>query len=314
MKPFRKHVAIAIDGGGIRGAICASALREMEKELGRPAPSIFRLNVGTSTGSIISAALAAGLTACKICDLYIQLGNEVFSPSWRSTLWPMTGYRYPQEPLEAALREYIRDVKMGALWARRPERRTDLVITAFDLVRNRTIFIKPYKEKYADWSVIQAVLASCTVPTYFPVVEGRYVDGGVGAYANPCYVAAYETRLLDWDPRETTLISLGTGRDPHDVEPGEPERYKAWDWIWPVLGAFLSSAADQQVRLVSDFFPEIDFRRFQVNLETVIPMDDPAAMPQLIEYGRQLWDKMRRDETDPEMEIIAKGPARPKGD
>ena len=81
-----------------------------------------------------------------------------------------------------------------------------------------------------------------------------------------------------------------------------------------VVAGLSARLTPKQVRLVSDFFPEIDFRRFQVNLETVIPMDDPAAMPQLIEYGRQLWDKMRRDETDPEMEIIAKGPARPKGD
>lgn len=310
MKPFRKHVAIAIDGGGIRGAICVSALREMEKALGQPAPSIFRLNVGTSTGSIISAALAAGLTATEICELYMLLGNEVFSPSWRSTLWPMTGYRYPQEPLERALRHYIKDTKMGDLWSGDPESRTDLVITAFDLVRNRTVFIKPYKELYADWPIVQAVLASCTVPTYFPVVEGRYVDGGVGAYANPCYVAAYETRLLGWDPQETTLISLGTGRDPHDVEPGEPDRYKAWDWIWPVLMAFISSVTDQQVRLVRDFFPAIDFRRFQVDLDEMIPMDDAAAMPVLIAYGQQLWEKMRNDEIDGEMDVVARGPAR----
>lgn len=308
MRPFRKHVAIAIDGGGIRGAICASALREMEKALGKTAASIFRLNVGTSTGSIISAALAVGLSATEICDLYIRLGNEVFAPSWRSTLWPVSGYRYPNEPLEAALRQYLGDRRMGDLWAGPPETRTDLVVTAFDLVNNRTCFIKPYKKKYADWPVVQAVLASCTVPTYFPVVAGCYIDGGVGAYANPCYVAAYETALLGWDPAETTLISLGTGRDPHNIEMGDPERFKAWDWIWPVLGAFLSSANDQQVRLVRDFFPAIDFRRFQVELETIMPIDDPSFVPDFIELGKKMWQQMDRDEPDREMKITAQKP------
>ena len=83
--------------------------------------------------------------------------------------------------------------------------------------------VKPWKPDYTDWPVTLAVLASSAVPTLFPVVEGRYVDGGVGSYANPCYVAAYELRYcLGWDPAETTLISLGTGRTPHTLTPFAP--------------------------------------------------------------------------------------------
>jgi patatin-like phospholipase/acyl hydrolase len=36
MKPFRKHVAIAIDGGGIRGVIVTKALSMLEEQLGKP--------------------------------------------------------------------------------------------------------------------------------------------------------------------------------------------------------------------------------------------------------------------------------------
>ncbi len=51
MKPFRKNVAIAIDGGGIRGIIVTKALSMLENELGQPLHNIFRLTAGTSTGS-----------------------------------------------------------------------------------------------------------------------------------------------------------------------------------------------------------------------------------------------------------------------
>ena len=68
---------------------------------------------------------------------------------------------------------------------------------------------------------------------------------------------------------ETTLISLGTGRDPKSVKPGQPERFMAWDWLTPTLDAFLSSAGDQQVHLVETFFQDLDFRRFQVDLKEV---------------------------------------------
>ncbi|MBI3162450.1 MAG: patatin-like phospholipase family protein, partial [Chloroflexi bacterium] len=61
MKPFRKNVAIAIDGGGIRGIIAAKALNMLEKEAGTPSYKIFRLCAGTSTGSILAGGIAAGV-------------------------------------------------------------------------------------------------------------------------------------------------------------------------------------------------------------------------------------------------------------
>lgn len=59
MKPFRQHVVLAIDGGGIRGTMVAKALALVEEELGRPCSDLFQLTAGTSTGSIISAVVAA---------------------------------------------------------------------------------------------------------------------------------------------------------------------------------------------------------------------------------------------------------------
>ena len=297
MKPFRNHVAIAVDGGGIKGVIVTRALAVLEHHLGQSSHDTFRLTAGTSTGAVISAGIGAGLTGAELHRLYCELGPTVFRQTWRSCLWPLTRYRYPQQPLEAALRKHIGDMTMGDFWSADPP--TDVVITIFDLVENRPRFIKPWKEEYAGWPVVQAVLASSAVPTYFPVVEGRYVDGGVGSYFNPCYLAAYEARFcLDWDPAETTLISLGTGRDPHTIQPGDADRFWAWDWIDPVLGAFLQSADDQQVHVVRTFFEQLDFRRFQIDLRQPIAMDDVSKIPELTEYGDELGRRILSDETD----------------
>jgi predicted acylesterase/phospholipase RssA len=297
MKPFRKNVAIAIDGGGIRGVIVTRALSMLERHLRKPVHNVFRLAAGTSTGSIISAGIAAGLTAAQLHRLYINLGDTIFKRSWRSFFWPLTRYRYPNEPLAKALDEYIGIRKMGDFWTATPP--TDVVITTFDLLANKTCFVKPWKPDYQEWPVIMAILASSSVPTYFPVVAGRYVDGGVGSYANPCYLAAYEAQFcLKWDPKETTLISLGTGRDPQTLKPGQPRRFMAWDWITPTLDAFLASADDQQVRLVDTFFQDLDFRRFQVDLSESIPMDDPRQIPKLIEYGEKMGSMLLNDQVD----------------
>ena len=302
MKPFRPHVALAIDGGGIKGVTVTRALAILEEHLGQSAYEVFRLAAGTSTGSIISAGIGSGLSGEQMHSLYCELGESVFRRTWRSALFPLTRYRYAQGPLEAALKAHIGDKLMGDFWATTPP--TDVVITAFDVVTNRTRFVKPWKEEYRSVPVVKAVLASCSVPTYFPPLDGRYVDGGVGAYANPCYIAAYELcYCLHWDPAETTLISLGTGRGPRTLQPGDADRFWAWQWLGPILGAFLQSADDQQVHLVSTFFPALDFRRFQVDLQRFIDMDDPRSIPELTAYGEELGRKLLNDETDSAIEM-----------
>ena len=304
MKPFREHVAIAIDGGGIKGVMVTRALAILEDHLGQSCRDIFRLAAGTSTGAVISAGIGAGLSGAAMHRLYFEFGPTVFRKTCRARLWPLTRYRYATDSLEVALRRYIGGMTMGDFWTTDPP--IDVVITVFDLVTNRTGFVKPWKEEYAAWPVVRAILASASVPTYFPPVEGRYVDGGVGSYANPCYVAAYEARFcLDWDPARTTLVSLGTGRDPHGLQPGDADRFWAWDWLEPVLGAFLQSADDQQVHLVRAFFEQLDFRRFQVDLHEPIAMDDPSKMTQLTAYGDELGRKILNDETDRALEITA---------
>jgi uncharacterized protein len=307
MKPFRKNVAIAIDGGGIRGIIVTRALATLERHLKSPVNQVFRLAAGTSTGSIISAGIAAGLTAAQLTQLYTALGSTIFKRSWRTFFWPLSRYRYSHEPLVSALREHIGTLKMEDFWTANPP--TDVVITTFDLLANKTCFIKPWKKEYKDWPVIWAILASSSVPTFFPVVDGRYVDGGVGSYSNPCYLAAYEAKFcLKWDPQETTLISLGTGRAPKGIKPGGPARFMAWDWLAPTLDAFLESAADQQVHLVDTFFKDLDFRRYQVDLKESIPMDDPAWIPQLTKYGEQMGRMMLDDQYDRAQGVIARVP------
>lgn len=296
MKPFRKNVAVAIDGGGIKGVIATRALSILEDHLGKPCSEIFSLAAGTSTGSIISAAIAAKMDAPQIDNLYRLLGEKVFKRRWRYYLWLLAKYRYSNRPLIQALKGFLGEMTMEDLW--NSENKIDVVITVGDLSGNRTRFVKPWKEEYRTWKVWFTVLASCTVPTYFPIVEGKYIDGGVGSYGNPCYLAAYEAALcLDWNPSETTLISLGTGRERSEFMPYKANHWFPWQWLEPILGAFLSDASDQQVRVVQKFFKEMDFRRFQIDIEHV-PLDDPSKINLLIEYGNKLGQMIIDDKTD----------------
>lgn len=297
MKPLRKNLALAIDGGGIRGIIATAALCKLERALDLRLADRVTLTAGTSTGAIISAALACGLAADDIHQLYLELGSQIFPSTWRSWFFPLTRHRYTHEPLRAAFERYVGNPSLGEIW-QRPQP-MDMVLSAFDILQNKTCFIKPWKAEYRDWPLIQAVLASSSVPTYFPPVAGRYLDGGVGSYANPCYLAAYEALyVLNWDPAETTIISLGTGKSPRAKDAANADAWYAWQWVEPMLGAFLQSADDQQVALTAQIHRDLDFRRFQVDLDTAIPMDSLKHHAELLRLGERLGVKILRDDFD----------------
>ncbi len=129
------------------------------------------------------------------------------------------------------------------------------------------------------------------------------MDGGVGAFGNPAFIAAYEARFgLGWKPEETTLISIGTGKPTSSGLPiGAPDKFISFQWLAPLFDAMMSDANDQQSRIVDQLFGGIDFRRFQIPIEP-IAVDDIAALPRLLAYGDQLGQMILNDETDPDLQ------------
>jgi hypothetical protein len=341
--PLRRNVALAIDGGGIKGVMVARALMRLEEEMGRRLNAFVRLTAGTSTGAIIAATLARGLNASMIHDLYVELGPRIFRKTWRNLplVENLVRYRYDSQPFADALRERLGDVTLGALHHARPD--FNMVITATDVYANRTRFIKLYKQRFANWLLRDAVMASSVVPTVFPVFVHRYaspamppdpheawipeprcwVDGGVGSYSNPCYMAAYEIAFClggqGWRLDNTTLISIGTGYSPLREDWAtrlrnfrrRPNRLFGPEWAYPLVDIFLQDANLQQLRLTQHFFvdaviqrtgrPEaaLDFRRFNLVFDEPIGMDDAGQIDRLDAYGERLGEMIIEDEREP---------------
>jgi hypothetical protein len=90
---------LALDGGGVRGAISVAFLERIEKIVqeeqnrtngtGNGAAPVrlgdyFDLVGGTSTGAVIAGALALGKSTSEIKDFYLKLAPRIFSrPFWR---------------------------------------------------------------------------------------------------------------------------------------------------------------------------------------------------------------------------------------
>ncbi len=156
--PGRKRVGLALGGGGARGMAHVGVIRVLERE-GIPIDCI----AGTSAGSLVGAAYAAGIRGHALLDMALEL-------RWRHIVrlaWPRQGF-LSFEKLESYLVRTLGDLAF-----------TDLdipyaAVTA-DLATGEQVVLK-------EGRVAAAVRASCSVPGFVTPVEvnGRLlVDGGV---------------------------------------------------------------------------------------------------------------------------------------
>ncbi len=228
---------LALDGGGIRGALSLGFLRRMEDILrdragGDPEFRLcdyFDLIAGTSTGSIIAAGLSVGFTVEKLQGIYRSLSNEVFKkPLWRLGLYTS---KFPLEPLVRALTEFYDDIKLGG-----DEVKTGLMVMAkrLDTGSPWVIHNNPRGKYYdSDGSWIpnkeyllrEVIRASTAAPHYFEPegiqiaagLEGAFVDGGVSPFNNPALQALMLATLdgfgLKWPfgADKLMVVSVGTG-------------------------------------------------------------------------------------------------------
>src|SRR5262245_42211141 len=102
---------LALDGGGIRGILTLEYLSAIESLLRKRSgdhlvlADYFDLIGGTSTGSIIAAALACGKTVEELKALYRELGKGVF----KSSFWKrgFLAAKFPSQPVRDALDKYL---------------------------------------------------------------------------------------------------------------------------------------------------------------------------------------------------------------
>jgi len=205
---------LAIDGGGFRGAYSAHLLKRIEAEFGVDWRKDFDLLAGPSTGSIIAASLAVGKSAAEVLDMYSQHGAEIF----HKPLGPRCGLfasKYPKSSLRSVLGDFFGDIKLGEI-------KMPLIIPATDIGNGCVhVFKSAYDREFVrdlEVRVADAVLASCSAPTYFPPMllpgEQPYLLADGGLWANsPSLVAAIDAkRRLNAKLDDLRILSIGTGK------------------------------------------------------------------------------------------------------
>ena len=304
---------LALDGGGIRGALTLGYLkkietiiREKEKNPTLLLCDYFDLIGGTSTGSIIAAALAIGKTVDEIVALYMDLGGKIFGQKrdwwkpWETLKYLKAGYDYTA--LEQSLKDVFKDITLGS-----DQVRTGLCIVAkradtnsvWPLINHtQGKFFDTWMGKNKNIALWQAVRASSAAPTYFvpqliDVGDGQqaaFVDGGVSMANNPAFtllmVATLKGFPFRWPIGEDKLeiVSIGTGYSIFKKQTREINQASILNWAQNVPDMLMQDASWQN-QIMLQWLSNSPTAHF-IDIEIESLRDDYIADKPLIKYLR----------------------------
>ena len=281
-RPFQ---ILAIDGGGFRGAYAAHVLARMEEAHGVDWHRDFDLITGTSTGSIIASAIACRIPIARVLNLYQQHGRSIFKKRWFSRIGLFSS-RYRSDALQQVLMDEFGNQTLG-------EVKKPLILPATDIGNGCVhVFKSAYDPGFTrdqHVKVRDAILASCSAPTYFDPkrVEGKDVyllaDGGLWAN-NPALVAAVDAKRRLGQPFENLrILSIGTG-DAHQFYPMSPswwQRCLGWGFAtrWG-RGRFIEMLLNLQSQKDNNILGLIlnkeQIVRINFSSDRALPLDDPS--------------------------------------
>lgn len=287
MEGGKTFYILSVDGGGIRGVFPAHILACLSERLGIDLGQKFDMLAGTSTGSIVVAGIACDLVPQVIVDLYKQHGCQIFKEEKSvvpKKVRPAYKSIYENKELKKHLGAALGEVRLGEI-------RKPLLIPATDIGYGGVhVFKSAYSEGFTrdtGVSLVDAVLASCSAPTYFdPVKVNEYLlaDGGLWAN-NPSLAAVIDAqRRLGVDIRNIKVLSLGTGhaRNSYGVD-----QEKCWGLLNGWKGKeFINFLVSLQAQSTNNYLqlllkPEQVFR-IDFESDQPLPLDDPGTIEDLI--------------------------------
>lgn len=327
-----KYKILSLDGGGIRGLATAMILREIEKNLPNPENrdlakenilrDHFDLIAGTSTGSILAAAIALGRPIGDVVALYKERGERIFRPKaekitdriFRTFTQGLSAPLHWDKGLGEELRRELSNKNGTPISLGRVSH--NLLIQAYDATNQEPVVFKSHttdasEKKLPLWEVVKS---SCSAPGYFPghslVRNGKkaaMVDGGVFAN-NPTLCGIVEALVLanGISPGDIFCVSVGTGENQgKSVSPSDARKMGFAEWAFPLVGVFMGGASAHVHNLAKRLLPEAGYCRFEFKTKEDLSMDDasPTHLKRLVKItedylGNAGNQRLRKEEEE----------------
>jgi patatin-like phospholipase/acyl hydrolase len=284
---------LSIRGGGIRGIIPCCCLMQLETQLGGVTRDHIDLCAGTSTGALLTGAVAAGIPASDLLKVYTDRSHEIFTPTGAVAAAKRVVAGFMYDPV------HLRDVLVSVFGPAASWKINDsplrVMISATAMNGRNWFFVKDNPRNAGTTGsvkLVDAAVASACAPTYFDHwkiddIQGqtiRFFDGGAGGTANPAYQACVEAFEYDeFQPPDTNMVALGTGYYPaSDTPPGGLIGTIGW-----VTSTLVDTSEDWVDQAVERQWPGV-MQNINPMLPREIDEDDLSAIPDLVKMGQQL--------------------------
>ena len=268
---------VSFDGGGVKGALSIRIF----KRLCLKYPNLLNnidLFAGTSTGSLIALPLAFGLTPTEVDNFYNYNNMKyIFTPKRINLFRPKYNNKHlrriftsyiPETTVLKDLKKYVFIPSFNVKGYTRPV----WEIVFFNNFQDNTI---------SNTYVIDAALASCAAPTFFPSHKG-FIDGGVIANSPTTSAIMLSKSILKsiTSFNQIKLLSIGTGDTPDYIK-SNTTNWGIMQWAinspFNIRTMILDVVLERKVDLENLYCTELlknNYHRINPNLPNTIHLDD----------------------------------------
>ena len=276
-KDYGPKRILALDGGGVRGALTLGYLEKIEQLLrarfkneNLVLADYYDLIGGTSTGAIISACLAIGKPVKDVVALYQNLGKEVFGKR-----------RYPIIPRSwTTFRAFFTSTYKGTIIEELLKNNLgEIGLCDYEKLRSPVTIISKRADTFSLWTVAnhpdgiftkamshlklwELCRASSAAPYYFPPkklslrtrkgesFDAAFIDGGVSLANNPAFQLFLTSTIpsfgFKWHPGEKNIFitSLGTGNGVNKDSVKDIVSRKTVSWSSKLPDLFMTDALE----------------------------------------------------------------------
>lgn len=300
---------LSIDGGGIRGLIPGIVLSEIKRVTREKIANLFKLTVGTSTGSIYTLGLNVPreddptqpkYTVDDIVELYEKKGERIFPDYYCKDIWDKFRPKYDRQGLTDCLEHYMGNTKMS-------QAINHVAVSAYDIENTRAWTFKRNgalgREVSEDFYMKDVVEAATSAPTYFPPKQlgtHAFIDGGTFA-TNPARVAYFvaEEEFNHYD--NYLFCSLGTGKNVTRISYDDSKTWGELKWLPNILDVMFDAQCSAVHTEMKSFYPsegnDRTYFRFQTDLDPENSSLDNASASN-IKYLRDLGEQIVEDQEE----------------
>lgn len=263
---------LSCDGGGVRGYISSSLIQALDKATDGKLLNNVQGFAGTSTGGLISIALANGVSIDDVVNIYkneaatiftkngwfteadrraqvnaaMAAGGELEGPGKFSSAYNATG-------LVKILTHYVGTKTFGDVKKVLAVNTAQLQDTSLTPPRwvPQTFNNCKVGGDFGAVKLLDAALSTSAAPCYFPPHEisglGYFADGGT--FANDPVLNGIEVAVAGGHASSITdveVISIGTGISPEGIaagDVGQPLNWGVTTWMWPFASGGVPATA-----------------------------------------------------------------------